>query len=236
MSKAESKIKMGEDISLAKEICDELHSENKEAILNLYNIYQPFFLGVARRRLYSSDPHNVETLLSNFWIERLNGRAICNYKGEASLRHYLLMILKRQIVDNNRKNIRQKEINRDVSEWRDEIQTVNGGPSSPEQVLIQKEKQKIIHEALLMLSEASPRDAHLVRMNLDGLNFREMAKREMSAIKYDKAELDKKTNAIKKQFVRPRTGSREKFRVCLERCMKKNKLKQEDMHISFHQQ
>jgi RNA polymerase sigma-70 factor (ECF subfamily) len=223
-----NKADLQKDLELARQLCVELRSGNNEAILNLYNMYQPFFFGFAGRRLYSPDYDKVQTLLNDFWVELLNGRAICGYEGKASLLNYLIKILKYKIIDSIRRDSRRKEPNRNAGEWRDETETVNDSPSSPEQDLIKKEKQKIIHEALLMLSAVSPKDAHLVRIHLDGLSYRQMAQLELSDMKHNKAETDKKTNAIKKQFTRKRTGSLSKFRVCLERCMRKNKIKQED--------
>ena len=43
-----------EDILLAQRVCDELRSDNKNAILGLYNIYHPFFLEFTRLSVQDS--------------------------------------------------------------------------------------------------------------------------------------------------------------------------------------
>jgi len=217
------------DHLLAQRVCDELRSDNKNAILGIYNIYHPFFLEFTRRRLYSPDPDKVQTILSNFWVELLNAKAICDYEGRASLRNYLLKILKWRIIDSIRKNSRRKMFTHNPDDEQDQVETINDNSPSPKQNLLQKERQKIIHNVLMVLSMESPKDALFVKMHLDDLTYREMAKQELSGMNYNEAELDKKTNAIKKQFTRKGTGSLAKFKDCLERYMKKNQLKYEDM-------
>ena len=100
---------------------------------------------------------------------------------------------------------------------------------SPEKEIIHKEKIKLVHEALLMLVDTSPSDAFLVKMHLEGLDYSQMAERSLGDKDYPQKELDKKINAIKKQFTRDGTGSLAKFKSCLERIMRKNKLIQNDM-------
>lgn len=100
---------------------------------------------------------------------------------------------------------------------------------SPEKNLMHKDKIKLIHETLLMLADTSPRDAYLVKMHLEGLNYSQMAERILSDKGYTQKQLDKKNNAIKKQFTRNRTGSLAKFKSCLERIMIKNKLIHDDI-------
>ena len=220
-----------EDVLLAQRVCDELRSENKNAILGIYNIYHPFFLEFTKRRLYSPESDKVhQTILTDFWIELLNAKAICDYEGRASLRSYLLKILKWRIIDSIRKNARRKMFTQNPDdEEEDPVETIIDNSPSPKQNLLQKERQKIIHNVLMMFSLESPKDALFVKMHLGDLTYREMAKQELSGINYNEAELDKKTNAIKKQFTRKDTGSLAKFKDCLERYMKKHELKYEDM-------
>jgi len=66
-------------------------------------------------------------------------------------------------------------------------------------------------------------------MHLEGLDDSQMAERSLGGKDYPKKELDKKINAIKKQFTRDGTGSLAKFKSCLERVMRKNKLNQDDI-------
>jgi RNA polymerase sigma factor (sigma-70 family) len=218
-----------QDLLLAQRVCDELLSDNKNAILGIYNIYHLFFLEFTKRRLYSPEPDKVQTILTNFWVELLNAKAICDYEGRASLRNYLLKILKWRIIDSIRKNSRRKMFTHNPDDEQDQVETIEDNSPSPKQNLLQKERQKIIHNVLMVLSMESPKDALFVKMHLDDLTYIEMAKQELSGMNCNEAELDKKTNAIKKQFTRKNTGSLAKFKDCLERYMKKHQLKYEDM-------
>jgi RNA polymerase sigma-70 factor (ECF subfamily) len=66
-------------------------------------------------------------------------------------------------------------------------------------------------------------------MHLEGLDYSQMAERSIGNKDCPKKELDKKINAIKKQFTRDGTGSLSKFKSCVERIMRKNNLIQNDM-------
>ena len=212
------------DLVLAKETCDELRSGNNEAILNIYSKYHPFLLGYTRRRIHSTDYHRATSVLSDFWVELLNAKAICGYKGLASLKTYLFRILNFRIVDNVRSANRQSAYGKNISDKDHEIDGFGSDDESPEKDMIHKEKIKLVHEALLMLADTSPSDAYLVKMHLEGLDYSQMAERILSDKDCTQKYLDNKINAIKKQFTRDRTGSLAKFKSCLERVMIKNEL------------
>lgn len=217
------------DFILAQELCAELRSGNGEAILNIYSKYHPLFLRYTRRRIHSTDYHRATSVLSDFWVELLNAKAICGYKGLASLKTYLFRILNFRIVDNVRRAYRQSAYGKNISDKDHEIDGFGSDDESPEKDMIHKEKIKLIHEVLLMLADTSPSDAYLVKMHLEGLNYSQMAERIFSDKDCTQKQMDKKINAIKKQFTRNRTGSLAKFKSCLERVMKKNKLIHDDM-------
>ncbi len=217
------------DIILAQELCVELRAGNGEVILKIYSQYHLIFLGYTRKRLHSTDNDKATSVLSDFWVGLLNAKAICDYKGLASLKTYLFKILKFRIVDNVRSTNRQKNYEKNVSDKDHEIEEVESEDESPEKEIIHKEKIKLVHEALLLLVDTSPGDAFLVKMYLEGLDYSQMAERSFGGKDYPQKELDKKTNAIKKQFTRDGTGSLAKFKSCLERIMKKNKLIKNDM-------
>jgi RNA polymerase sigma-70 factor (ECF subfamily) len=82
-----------EDLALAQKTCEQLRSGNNEAILGIYNIYQPFFLGYTRRRIHSFTDAGATSILDDFWVELLNAKAICDYRGLSSLKTYLFKIL-----------------------------------------------------------------------------------------------------------------------------------------------
>ena len=156
------------DFVLARKICNELISGNRESILELYNKYHSFFTSYTRQRLYDSNVIHHDNVLTDYWVELTNSKAICSYEGKSSLRTYLTVILNRRIIDTNRK-IRSEKNFKGVStdpenETKNEIHT----QPSPEDELIKKEQQRLIHEALLKLAETSPRDAKLVLMHFEG--------------------------------------------------------------------
>ncbi|MFH2044778.1 MAG: sigma-70 family RNA polymerase sigma factor [Pseudomonadota bacterium] len=217
------------DLILAQELCVELRSGNGKAILKIYSEYHPLFLVYTRRRIRSTDNDKVTSVLSDFWVELINAKAICNYKGLASLKTYLFKILNFRIVDNVRSAYRQSAYDKNISDKDHEIDGFGSDDESPEKDMIHKEKIKLVHEALLMLVETSPGDAYLVKMHLEGLDYSQMAERSLGDKDYPKKELDKKINAIKKQFTRDGTGSLAKFKSCLERVMRKNNLNQDDI-------
>ena len=217
------------DFILAQKICNELRSGNREAILDLYHQYHRFFTAFARKRLFKSDPNRVETVMTNFWIELLNAKAICGYEGKASLRIYLTIILNRRIIDMNRNIQREKNPYVALREQENEIIKNSRIQPSPEDELIKKQQQKLIQDALLQLAEISPRDASLIRMHFEGLTYEEMAERELQANKKHIIKIKKKTDAIKKQFTRDKTGAMARFKGVLIRCLEKRAIYYKDL-------
>ena len=217
------------DYRLAQKICDEIRSENREAISELHSKYQHLFINYTRQRIFDRNPHSVETVLTNFWVELLNGKAICSYAGRASLRTFFLGILRRRIIDENRRQEREKGKFFDTDREIDDIGDTTPEQISPEEELARKEQERLIHEALLRLADISPRDANLIRMHLEGLTHKEMALRDLAGKDARSEELSRLTNSIKKQFSRNRTGSMAKFEIILRRLMEKNQLSYADL-------
>jgi RNA polymerase sigma-70 factor (ECF subfamily) len=216
------------DYDLGQKICRELRSGNRRAILELYNRYELFFAAFAQKRLFDDDPHGVEDVLSDFWLELLNSKAICRYRGKASLRTYLTVILNRRVIDANRKFERQRNATSITKEKGREANDHSHDQQTPEKELIIKEQHRLIQKALVQLADVSPRDANLIRMNLEGLSYEQMAKKELNAEKADQAELKRKVDALKKQFTRSETGSMAKFRSVLSTYLDKNGLNYKD--------
>ena len=185
------------DLALAQEICSELRSGNNEAILNIYNPYHHFFIGYTRRRVQSIDPDRANTILTDFWVELLNAKAICDYKGLASLKTYLFKILNFRIVDSLRRAKRQTGHAQNISDKDHEMDGFKSGTVSPESDLMHKEKIRLVHETLLLLSESSPTDAWLVKMHMEGLDYTQMAKQMLGNQDFTQRQLNKKVNAIK---------------------------------------
>ena len=218
-----------DDIVTAKRICDELRSGNRNAIMGLYHQYHIYFTALTRRRLYENEQQQVENILSNYWIELLNSKAICGYKGKASLRTYLTGILCRRIIDANRRFARKRDFRANINDRGNRRTEPPDMQPSPEDEFLIKEKNNLIHEALLQLASVSPRDAKLIQMHFDDLSYEEMARRELQDNEVDPINLKKKTEAIKKQFTRGKTGSMAKFRRILKRCMENHSLTHTDL-------
>ncbi|SHI97742.1 RNA polymerase sigma-70 factor, ECF subfamily [Desulfatibacillum alkenivorans DSM 16219] len=213
------------DLDLAQRVCRELAKGNNKAILELYSLYQNLFFRFAMRRLFSPTQNKAERILSDFWLELLNGKALQNYAGKASLSTYLLVILNRRILDHNARFAKRRE--RFVQEPNPDSNS--GLQESPEETLIRSQREKVLTLALAALDDISPRDARLIRMHLAGLNYEQMAERELQGETFTQEELHKKTNALKKQFSRPGTGSLAKFKTVLTRALQKYGLTREDL-------
>ncbi len=218
-----------DDLVLAQETCVELRAGNNEAILGIYNKYQPLFLGYTRKRTHFLESDKAISIIDDFWVELLNAKAICDFKGLSSLKTYLFKILNFRIVDNIRRAGRKTAYQNNISSKDNEIDDFGCDDVSPEKDVMDKEKIRLIHESLLMLTESSPTDAFLVKLHLEGLGYQHMAERSLGNQSYTDKELKKKTNAIKKQFTRKNTGSLAKFKSCLERVMAQNQLIHKDL-------
>lgn len=217
------------DIFIAQRICNELRSGNTEAISELYHKYHVFFSAFARQRLFISGEYQIDNVLSDFWVELLNAKAICAYKGKASLRTYLTLILSRRIIDANRKIKKEKASGIAYKEQGNAIPDNDNLQQSPENDIQKRELRKLMHEALLQFAEISPRDVNLIRMHLEGMTYEEMAKKELQAEKIHPKKLKQKTDAIKKQFTRDKTGSMARFKKVLNKCLKNNALDFSDL-------
>jgi len=164
-----------EDYSLAQKICKHLKACRNDAILELYHDHHRFFLAFTRLRLFNPEHDQIEAVVSNFWMELLNGKAICSYQGKASLRTYLLTILNRRIIDANRRFQRELKYTEIAEEQNIDASNMPEDQRSAEDYVLQKERRKLIHDALIQLSETSPRDAKLIHMRLNGLSYKNIA-------------------------------------------------------------
>jgi RNA polymerase sigma-70 factor (ECF subfamily) len=210
------------DYSIARQICKDLRADHKEAILALYHEHHHFFLAFTRRRIYHSEPDQIDTVLSNFWTELLNSKAICSYAGKAALRTFLLTILNRRIIDANRKFQRDMKFTEILDDQPINAADIPDTVKSPEDLVLQKERQKVVHDTLVRLSESAPKDAAFIRMHLNGLSYKKMAEQEFNGQDKAAGELQRKVDSIKKQFTRPVTGSLAKYKALLEENLQKN--------------
>lgn len=179
--------------------------------------------------MYESSIYQSETVLTDYWVELSNSKAVCSYEGKSSLRTYLTVILKRRIIDTNRKIESEKNSEEALTDPENEANNEIYTQPSPEDELIKKEQQRLIHEALLKLAKSSPRDAKLILMHFEGMTYEEMAKRELLDGKENPKKLKRRTDSIKKQFSRDKTGSIAKFKSVLNGCLDKNSLKYLDL-------
>ncbi|VTR66061.1 RNA polymerase, sigma-24 subunit, ECF subfamily [Desulfosarcina cetonica] len=218
------------DLSLAQETCTELRAGNNDAILPVYRKYHPVFMGYTRRRVKDfNDESRATSIVDDFWVELLNAKAICDFQGLSSLKTYLFKILNFRIVDNVRRAGRQNAYANNISSSDNNIDGFGADDVSPEKDLMAKEKVRLVNETLLMLTDSSPTDAHLMKMHMEGLNYQEMAEKLLGNKPKSDKEIKKKTDAVKKQFTRKTSGSMAKFKSCLERIMTKNQLAYGDL-------
>jgi RNA polymerase sigma-70 factor (ECF subfamily) len=217
------------DLTLAQEACIELRAGNNDAILPVYHKYQPMFMGYTRRRVHSSDDDRATSILTDFWVELLNAKAICNFQGLSSLKTYLFKILNFRIIDNVRKPTPPDTSGNTISGDDNDVDGTGDDGVSPEEKVLKKEKVRLIHETLLMLTESSPTDAYLVKLHFEEMSYQQMAEKSLDGQSYSDRELKKKTTAIKKQFTRKTSGSMAKFKSCWERVLRKNNINPADM-------
>ena len=224
-------VKNPEDLALAQEACEELRSGNNEGILPVYRKYQLMFKKITYKRLNDFATENrVLSILDDFWTGLLNAKAICGFGGMASLKTYLVKILYNKIVDHQRQQIRKYEKDKNtISQDVYDFDRLEADDISPEKDLMAKEKVRLVHETLLMMTDSSPKDADLMRMHMEGLSYQEMAEKLLGEKPKSDKELKKKTDAVKKQFTRKTSGSMAKFKSCLERIMSKNQLAYGDL-------
>jgi RNA polymerase sigma-70 factor (ECF subfamily) len=208
------------DVLLAKKICEGLRSGEKECLGELVTTHNEFFQNFARRRLFR--PDIAEDVVQGFWKEMVNGQAICTYafgpKNTATLRTYLVGVLHRRVIDANRKTSKNGEIHQEEENFQDRPDQAPTPHNGLTRASSQHLAQRLVHQALLRLSEHSPQDASLVRMHLEGLDYSQMA-----------ARLGKSRDAVKKQFSREPTGSLAKFKKALMHLMQADGLRYEDI-------
>ena len=224
-----NELAFSDDYHLSQEICDRLRSGDHGSVVKIYSKYHILFCAFARKRLFVNDHSRAEIIVNKFWIELLNAKALCNYQGKTSLRNYLLIILNRRIIDANRKWVRDNNQKQKIEKLVVENSKEKSVEVSPEEILINKEKMELIHEALLQLETISTRDAYLMKMYLEGLSYKEMAEREMDPRDDDGRQIKKKINAIKKQFTRPKTGTMARFKNTIASCLKDHELVLRDL-------
>lgn len=232
-----------QDFILADKICQALRSGNCKAIIEIYQRYHQRFKMFAKLQLGAFTGSTADDVLHNFYIELMNGKAICSYngKGKKSLYSYLLNLLRWRILDEIRSTAkyryRKVELGSVDSENNDDENALSAAAmkkasekktewglensfSDPEHIVIQKQYVQIIHEALFRLEKISSRDANYIKWRIfDKMNYREMAHLEVQ--NNDPKEIQKRENAIKKQFTRDRTGSLAKFKIILGRLKEK---------------
>jgi RNA polymerase sigma factor (sigma-70 family) len=217
-----------QDKVLAEKICEALLAGNRQPLAEIVSSYQKLFLAFARRRLFI--PQEVADVLQNFWEELMNGKAICGYARQMeyrlSLRSYCLGILNRRIIDRNRQMSRERQ-----RLGKDNHRTTNPG-ESPEHLLTRSTSdylaRSLVHSTLVRLAEHSPRDAELIRWHLDGMSYEDMARKFLGPDQTTSATLQKKINAVKKQFTRTQSGALARFKSVLLEVMQEQGLSYED--------
>ncbi|MDM8541297.1 hypothetical protein QUF90_09430 [Desulfococcaceae bacterium HSG9] len=79
------------------------------------------------------------------------------------------------------------------------------------------------------LKKEFPHDAYCIQMYLEGMTYEEMARHELACENPDEAMIRKKTDAIKVQFTRKKTGSLVRYKKILERKMDEQGIDKSDL-------
>ncbi|MDM8542076.1 hypothetical protein QUF90_13395 [Desulfococcaceae bacterium HSG9] len=220
------------DYDFAQKICLALRKGKTQAIAKVYKRFHRRFLIFAPNKLFRyGDPENV---VSNYWVELMDGKYICKYNGSGSLKNYLWLRLNDRIKNEICKMEKEKAkvirfsecivnpgddrsendqidsfIHKNISQGETSCQT-------PDDQLASKQKTQIFNDALFELETKHPRDAYYIKMHLDGMTYKQMAQNELGCENTDEAVVKKKADAIKVQFTRKKkTGSLLRFKKIL---------------------
>ncbi len=236
------------DYTFAQEICAALRKGKTEAIEDVYELFHRFFLAYTKKRLRTLnvyDEHDALSVVDKYWIELTNSKYICKYEGKGSLENYLMLRLKARIIDKIRKVIRAKEelfsqVLVNPGDDRSEDDQIDAAiykndpqGQTPDHQLESKQIEQIIYESLFELETESPHDAYYIKMYLDSKTYKQMAQDELGCENLDEAMLKRKTNSIKVQFTRKKTGSLARYEKILVRNMDKYGIDVRDLPLSF---
>ena len=229
---------LSDDLRLARKICKELRAQNTYAITELYLKFHEVFICYARVKIYKyiTSPDRVdsrvESVLSKFWIELLNGKTICKYKAktQSSFQWYLCKSLGNRIIDDFR-SFKVKE-DREAGDL-GLLQKTDANPSPETGTVSMDQKQKqsqVIDDALSMLEKNHPKDADLIRLRLlEELSYKQIVQKQLKGRHVTDRDLKNKVEALKKRFTRKGAGSKDRFKICLDRCLKKHNLSRDDI-------
>ncbi len=100
-----AEVKKSDDYAFALEVCRKLRAGSRKAILAVHSRYHRHFVCFVRQRLCRFSHAKTDKVLNSFWLELMNGKAICAYHGEGPLSLYSFLIdnLKWRIKDEIRR-------------------------------------------------------------------------------------------------------------------------------------
>jgi len=182
------------DLEKAQRICQQIQKHgNTAAVTGLYEQYHHFFIAFTRSRLY--DPANAEDVVSAFWVELLNGNAICGYKAinNALLKTFLSRILRWRIINANNR-----------------FENLPPPPSDQVHNIQEEIIKKMIYRGLKQLETVNPRCAKLIRLYLKGFTNKEKAIEILGSQPYTDIDLEREINKIKHEINNNGTGSCQK--------------------------
>lgn len=210
-----------QDIELARFLCEQLRNDHPEALDVLYKRHHVCFRNLIVRKV--ADVALREEILQDFWCKLVDGRDLCGYEAQKgiSLRSYLLRRLYLRILDALRRETTycRRMVNLDGTG--DPEETENGldrmlwlqgiywvDPDITDTVL----PERLVAEALDILSDIRPQDAALIRDYLDGKTYDQMAEQCGAG---DPDAIRRKSAALRQQFGR----AKKRLAVILERLM-----------------
>lgn len=231
-------VKHQDDYKFAQRICKELRAGRTAAIKEVYSRYKKDCRHFLRCQAKGETSKRIEDIWNRFWLELLNGNAICGFTGRMSLRSLFFKLINYRIQDEWRRVQRDRrgvspssfqEKGMSEDEFLSAAAMDSHDAMSAEDQMIIKQRDQIIRKTLLNLAETDPIDANLVKMHLKEMTYGAMAARELAGRNSDHKTLERRRVAIKKRFTRPDIGSMVKFKKMLLKNMEKFKYDIDDL-------
>lgn len=213
-----------EDVALAASICRSILDGSPEALEVLYLRYHKVLQKFIAKRVF--DPTLREDMLQHFWYTLLDGKIICEYDAQTgiSLEGYLKRRMAFRILDALRRERRYRQRFPElpcVSNAGEEAPST-GIERLPEAVQTTQSEQtewfdrSLLYEALDILSETRPEDVRLIRDQLSGKSYDEMAAERWTG---PPEHLQRKSTALRQQVCRARL----RLKLIIERLMENSR-------------
>ena len=210
-----------EDIKIAQAICNDVRNGDITSLNRWFEKYYEELFKFARYQLSRKSKkqkkikEKPEDILHKFYIELSSGNAFCLYrrKNNCSLKSYIFRRLKYRCIGAVSKSAESADTVSAMSKD-DAIEKIPDPGASTEVMLIEKQKHKLLYQALDRLSSDSRtvEDAILLSWSLQEISCDEMAKRLLTSKNMAATDdaIKRESARIRKRMTRP-GGSIEKL-------------------------